>query len=46
MQAELAALSNNGEHVIVAQAGHGIHHNAPELVIEAIVNILGYTGTP
>jgi pimeloyl-ACP methyl ester carboxylesterase len=36
MQAELAALSLNGRRLVAAQAGHMIHHEQPEVVVDAI----------
>jgi pimeloyl-ACP methyl ester carboxylesterase len=36
MQTELAALSTNGRRQVVEQAGHMIHHDQPEMVVDAI----------
>ena len=35
-QDELAALSTNSLHVVAAESGHGIHEEAPKLVVEAV----------
>lgn len=40
MQAELAALSSRGERVIAQGSSHYIQFDQPELVIEAIRNVL------
>lgn len=40
LQAELAALSTNGEHRILQNVGHFIQNDEPEAVIEAILEIL------
>jgi pimeloyl-ACP methyl ester carboxylesterase len=40
MQAELAALSSRGERVIAEQSGHYIQFDQPELVIEAIRQVV------
>lgn len=36
MQIELAAQSRNGKHIVVEGAGHMIHHDRPEVIVEAI----------
>jgi pimeloyl-ACP methyl ester carboxylesterase len=36
LQAELVALSSNGKQVIAEGAGHHVHLDQPELVIDAI----------
>lgn len=40
LQAELAALSTNGEHRILEDVNHFIQNDEPEVVIEAILEIL------
>ncbi len=40
LQAELAALSTNGEHRILPDVGHFIQNEEPEIVIEAILEVL------
>lgn len=40
LQAELATLSSNGRQVIAEDAGHHIHIDRPELVIDAIREVL------
>ena len=40
LQAELLALSTNGTQMIVEDAGHYIHHDRPDVVINAIQQIL------
>ena len=40
MQDELAGRSNSGQVVVAEGAGHMIHHDRPELVAEAIRNLL------
>lgn len=40
LQAELAALSTNGEHRILEDVNHFIQNDEPEIVIEAILEIL------
>ena len=44
LQAELAALSSNGERVIAEQSGHYVHADQPELVIDAIRDVVEATG--
>lgn len=39
-QTELARLSSNSAHVIAAQAGHNIHVQEPQLIVEAIERLL------
>ena len=41
MQDELAALSPNSEHVMACTAGHDIHLDEPDLVIQAILALVG-----
>lgn len=40
MQAELAALSTKGRRQVVDQAGHMIHHDQPEVVVDAIRSVV------
>jgi len=40
LQAELATLSSNGRQVIAEDAGHYVHLDRPELVIDAIRDVL------
>ncbi|WP_433516497.1 alpha/beta fold hydrolase [Nonomuraea sp. CA-143628] len=40
LQADLAALSTDSKHVVVENAGHYIHHDQPELVVEAILDMV------
>jgi pimeloyl-ACP methyl ester carboxylesterase len=41
MQAELAALSRDSQHSVAVRAGHCMHLDAPELVIQAIGELVG-----
>lgn len=40
LQEELVALSSNSSHIIVEDASHYIHHDRPDVLIEAIQQIL------
>jgi pimeloyl-ACP methyl ester carboxylesterase len=40
LQADLAALSTDSRHVVAENAGHYIHHRQPELVVEAILDLV------
>lgn len=40
LQQELVELSTNSQHIIADQSGHYIHHDQPELVIDAIRQVL------
>jgi pimeloyl-ACP methyl ester carboxylesterase len=40
LQAELVALSSNGRHVIAGESGHYIHVDQPQLVIDAIGEVV------
>ncbi|MGI5287992.1 alpha/beta fold hydrolase [Nonomuraea polychroma] len=40
LQADLAALSTDSKHVVAERAGHYIHHDQPDLVVEAILDIV------
>ena len=40
LQADLAALSSNSSHIVAVQSGHGIHREQPELVIDAIWQVV------
>lgn len=40
LQEDLATLSTNSKHVVAARAGHYIHHDEPELVTEAICDMV------
>ncbi|WP_257131772.1 alpha/beta fold hydrolase [Bacillus sp. AFS017336] len=40
LQKELATLSNNSQHIIIKDAGHGIHMSHPENVISIINDVL------
>jgi pimeloyl-ACP methyl ester carboxylesterase len=44
LQAELAALSSNGEQVIAEESGHFVHVDQPELVIDAIRQVVEAVG--
>jgi pimeloyl-ACP methyl ester carboxylesterase len=44
LQAELAALSSKGKQVIAEESGHYIHLDQPELVIDAIRDVVEATG--
>jgi pimeloyl-ACP methyl ester carboxylesterase len=44
LQAELVALSSNGKQVIAEESGHHIHLDQPELVIDAIRDVVEATG--
>ena len=41
MQDELAALSTDGEHIKAQEAGHPVHLDEPDLVIQAIRDLVG-----
>lgn len=40
MHAELANLSSNGRHIVAERCGHGIHVDRPELVIDALYQVV------
>lgn len=40
LQFELAQLSSKGKHVFAQESGHFIHHDEPELVIDAIQEVI------
>ena len=40
LQTDLATLSTNSKHVIATKAGHYIHEEEPQLVIDAILHVL------
>ena len=40
LQVQLASLSTNSQHVIVAHAGHNIQLEQPQVVIDAILKII------
>ncbi len=40
LQEELAALSSNSEHIIATESGHSIHFDAPELLVETVLNVV------
>lgn len=42
-QSELVALSTNSEQIIAEQSGHFIHHEQPDLVIDAIRRVVEAT---
>ena len=42
MQADLAALSTNSQHVIVAGGGHYFHLEKPDVIEAAIVTLLDH----
>ena len=46
LQTELASLVPNARHVIAEQSGHNIHQDQPELVIEAIRQVVGAVRDP
>jgi pimeloyl-ACP methyl ester carboxylesterase len=41
LQADLAQLSDNTQHIIAAHSGHGIQFDEPEVVVSAIRNAVG-----
>jgi pimeloyl-ACP methyl ester carboxylesterase len=43
LQQDLASLSTDSKHVVAERAGHYIHHDEPELVVEAILDIVRRT---
>jgi pimeloyl-ACP methyl ester carboxylesterase len=45
MQQELASLSSNSEYVVATESGHYIHHDQPELVIDAIMTLFELTSS-
>jgi pimeloyl-ACP methyl ester carboxylesterase len=40
LQVDLASLSTDSKHIVAANAGHYIHHDQPELVVEAILDLV------
>jgi pimeloyl-ACP methyl ester carboxylesterase len=44
MQDELAALSDNSVHVVAEGASHYVHHDAPEVIIEAVNDVVRRAG--
>ncbi|MDP4504049.1 alpha/beta fold hydrolase [Nonomuraea turcica] len=40
LQVDLANLSTDSKHVVAENAGHYIHHDQPELVVEAILDLV------
>jgi pimeloyl-ACP methyl ester carboxylesterase len=40
LQQELTQLSTNGQHIVAHESGHYIHHDQPELVIDAIRQVV------
>jgi pimeloyl-ACP methyl ester carboxylesterase len=44
MHTELAALSSNSTHIVVPNVGHCIQCEAPDVVADAILNVLDATG--
>ncbi|HUR74488.1 MAG TPA: alpha/beta hydrolase [Sporichthya sp.] len=40
LQADLATLSTDSKHVVAENAGHYIHHHQPELVVDAILDLV------
>jgi hypothetical protein len=49
MQVEIAALSTRGKRVVVENSGHMIHHDQPQVVVDAIremVNFVRSASTP
>ena len=40
LQAELAALSDDSEHIIAAHSGHGLHFDEPAVVVNAFRDVL------
>jgi pimeloyl-ACP methyl ester carboxylesterase len=40
MQAEIASLSARGRRIVAEKSGHMIHHDQPELVVEAVAEVL------
>jgi pimeloyl-ACP methyl ester carboxylesterase len=44
MQDELAALSDDSVHIVAEGAGHYVHHDAPEVIIQAIKDVVRRAG--
>jgi pimeloyl-ACP methyl ester carboxylesterase len=44
MQDELAALSDNSVHVVAEGASHYVHHDAPEVIVEAVNGVVRRAG--
>ena len=44
LQAELAASSSNGKQVIAEESGHQVHIDQPELVMDAVRQVIEATG--
>jgi pimeloyl-ACP methyl ester carboxylesterase len=40
MQEEMAALSSHSTHILVEDSGHMVHNDQPEVVIDAILDLL------
>lgn len=40
MQKELAALSSNSKHVVASTSNHYIHYDEPQLVVDAILELV------
>lgn len=40
LQADLAAQSTDSKHIVAERAGHYIHHDEPELVVETILDLV------
>ncbi|MFD1547734.1 alpha/beta fold hydrolase [Nonomuraea guangzhouensis] len=45
LQADLASLSTDSKHIVAENAGHYIHHDQPELVVDAILDLVRRTRT-
>jgi pimeloyl-ACP methyl ester carboxylesterase len=43
LQEDLASRSNRSKHIFVEKSGHMIHHDQPELVIDAIRQVVEAT---
>jgi pimeloyl-ACP methyl ester carboxylesterase len=44
MQDELAALSDDSVHIVAEGAGHHVHHDAPEVIIQAVRDVARRAG--
>ncbi len=40
LQEELAHLSTNGRHVVATQSAHAIHRSEPELIVDAVQQVV------
>ena len=44
MQDELAALSDDSAHIVAEDAGHYVHHRAPEVIVQAVKDVVRRAG--